>query len=114
MEKQTYTQDQQADIASEILIRLAENNLSTKPKKMKAYKQFASSAIEAIATNCFGITDEEQIDTFLNKSKETALIKSKDRLMEQINELPDDARTFVQNMIKSDADVLPIITKKCK
>lgn len=105
MKKITYSQDQQIDIASEILIRLAEKNCSTKHKKMKAYEQFASTAIEAVATNCFGITDEEQIDTFLNKSKEAALIKSKDRLMEQINELPDDVRTFVKTMMGNGADV---------
>lgn len=112
MTKQTYTQDQQVDIVSEILLTLENKNLSTKPKKMKAYEQFASSAIEAVATNCFGITNEEQIDAFFNKVQEAALIKIKDRLMEHINELPDDVRTFVQNMTESDANV-QIITKKC-
>lgn len=112
MKTQTYTQDQQVDIISEILLTLAGNNLCTKPKKMKAYEQFFDAAVKDIFINCFGITDQNVADSLTDEAKEAAIKKHKIRFMDNIENLPEEVRSLVQEAMKDGADVQIIVRKE--
>lgn len=114
MKKQTYTQDQQVDIISEVLLTLAEENLCTKPKKMKAYEQFFDAAVKDIIINCFGITNQDVVDSLMDKTKEAAIKKHKIRFMDNIENLPEEVRSLVQEAMKDGADVQIIVQKYSK
>lgn len=112
MKKQTYTQDQQVDIISEVLLTLAEENLCTNSQKMKAYEQFFGDAFKDIVVNCFGITDQNVADDLFDKSKDAAVIKNKDRRIEEVEKIPKEVRGLVQKAMDDGCDVQIIVRKE--
>ncbi len=116
MEKITYTHDQMADILSEISLETVKSSAGLKEKKAKMCEGTGRNIFMAIATNCFGIQDEEEFNRLKDEAKEVAqkkIAKQMDDLEGLISHLPDEAQKIIKEAFGNGAhvEIIPMESK---